>query len=337
MKPLFRLFSIGLLGFVMTSNAQFVASCPGVNAGPDVSQTCTDSCTTLNAQFLETAQSTQYRVDAIPYNPFPYTIGTGVSVGTDDVYSPIINLPFPFCFYGNNYTQVVVGSNGIISFDASLANAYCEWSYSTPIPSPTLDILSIMGPYHDIDPSVCGSVRQGIYGIAPCRTFVVSFDNVCHFSCNSLQSRHQIVLYESTGIIEVYVESKPTCTTWNSGNAVIGIQDGTGSNATAAPGRNTGPWTVSTPEAWRFSPDGAPTYSFNWFDMAGNNLGNSASLDVCPDVTSSYRAEIIYTSCSGATLTYNDTVEVSVAENFDFSVNVTDTADCGKVMESQPQ
>ena len=330
MKPLFRLFSIGLLGLAMTSNAQFVASCPGVNAGPDVSQTCTDSCTTLNAQFLETAQSTQYRVDAIPYNPFPYTIGTGVSVGTDDVYSPIINLPFPFCFYGNNYTQVVVGSNGIISFDASSANAYCAWSYSTPIPSPTLDILSIMGPYHDIDPSVCGSVRQGIYGIAPCRTFVVSFDNVCHFSCNSLQSRHQIVLYESTGIIEVYVESKPTCATWNSGNAVIGIQDGTGSNATAAPGRNTGPWTVSTPEAWRFSPDGAPTYSFNWFDMAGNNLGNSASLDVCPDVTSSYRAEIMYTSCSGATLTYNDTVEVSVAENFDFLVNVTDTADCGQ-------
>ena len=34
MKTLFRLFSIGLLGFAMTSNAQFVASCPGVNAGP---------------------------------------------------------------------------------------------------------------------------------------------------------------------------------------------------------------------------------------------------------------------------------------------------------------
>ncbi|MGC6468185.1 MAG: hypothetical protein ACON5M_01395, partial [Chitinophagales bacterium] len=128
MKTLLRLFSIGFLGLSMTSNAQFVASCPGVNAGPDALQTCTDSCTTLNAQFLETAESTQYRVDAIPYNPFPYTIGTGVSVGTDDVYSPIINLPFPFCFYGNNYTQVVVGSNGIISFDTNLANAYCEWS-----------------------------------------------------------------------------------------------------------------------------------------------------------------------------------------------------------------
>lgn len=330
MKTNIKLLLVALVSVTMTSKAQFVASCPGVNAGPDLSQSCTDSCTALNAQFLETAQSTQYRVDAIPYNPFPYTIGTGVSVGTDDVYSPIINLPFPFCFYGNNYTQVVVGSNGIISFDTNLANAYCAWSYSNPIPSTTIDVLSIMGPYHDIDPSVCGNVRQGIYGVAPCRTFVVSFDNVCHFSCNNLTSRHQIVLYESTGIIEVYVESKPTCASWNSGNAVIGIQDGSGTNATAAPGRNTGPWTVSTPEAWRFSPDGAPTYSFNWFDMEGNNLGNTANLDVCPDTTSSYRAEVVYTSCSGATLTYNDTVEVAVAENFDFSVNVTDTADCGQ-------
>ena len=101
MKKNIKLLLIALVSVTMTSKAQFVASCPGVNAGPDLSQSCTDSCTALNAQFLETAQSTQYRVDAIPYNPFPYTIGTGVSVGTDDVYSPIINLPFPFCFYGS--------------------------------------------------------------------------------------------------------------------------------------------------------------------------------------------------------------------------------------------
>ncbi|MEC9221591.1 MAG: gliding motility-associated C-terminal domain-containing protein [Bacteroidota bacterium] len=342
MKTNIKLLLIVLVSVTMTSKAQFVASCPGVNAGPDLSQSCTDSCTTLNAQFLETAQSTQYRAEPIPYNPFPYTIGTGISIGIDDIFSNVITLPFPFCFYGTNYTELTVGSNGIISFNTnnadpilnpSFANpgyAYCEWSFTDPLPSPNLYPPSICGPYHDIDPSVCGNVRQGVYGIAPCRTFVVSFDNICQFSCTTTQSRHQIVLYESTGIIEVYVESKPTCFSWNSGNAVIGIQDAAGANATVAPGRNTGSWTVSTPEAWRFSPDGAPTYSFNWFDMEGNNLGNAANLDVCPDTTSSYRAEVVYTSCSGATLTYNDTVEVAVAENFDFSVNVTDTADCGQ-------
>ena len=342
MKTNIKLLLIVLVSVTMSSKAQFVASCPGVNAGPDLSQSCTDSCTTLNAQFLETAQSTQYRAEPIPYNPFPYTIGTGISIGIDDIFSNVITLPFPFCFYGTNYTELTVGSNGIISFNTnnadpilnpSFANpgyAYCEWSFTDPLPSPNLYPPSICGPYHDIDPSVCGNVRQGVYGIAPCRTFVVSFDNICQFSCTTTQSRHQIVLYESTGIIEVYVESKPTCFSWNSGNAVIGIQDAAGANATVAPGRNTGSWTVSTPEAWRFSPDGAPTYSFNWFDMDGNNLGNTANLDVCPDTTSSYRAEVIYTSCSGATLTYNDTLEVAVAENFDFSVSVTDTADCGQ-------
>ena len=104
MKTLLRLFSIGFLGITMTSNAQFVASCPGVNAGVNLSQSCTDSCTTLTAQFLKTAQSTQYRAEPIPYNPFPYTIGTGISIGIDDIFSNVITLPFPFCFYGTNYT-----------------------------------------------------------------------------------------------------------------------------------------------------------------------------------------------------------------------------------------
>ena len=119
MKTLLRFFSIGFLGITMTSNAQFVASCPGVNAGPDASQTCADSCTTLNAQFLKTAQSSQYQVNAIPYNPFPYTIGTGISIGIDDIFSNVITLPFPFCFYGTNYTELTVGSNGIISFNTN--------------------------------------------------------------------------------------------------------------------------------------------------------------------------------------------------------------------------
>ena len=35
---------------------------------------------------------------------------------TDDVWSGIVNIGFTFNFYGNNYTQCVIGSNGLISF-----------------------------------------------------------------------------------------------------------------------------------------------------------------------------------------------------------------------------
>jgi len=67
----------------------------------------------------------------------------------------------------------------------------------------------------------------------------------------------QIVLYESTNNIEVYIEDKPVCSTWNSGNAVIGIQNGTGLIGIAPLNRNTGAWSA-THEAWRFHYIGDP-------------------------------------------------------------------------------
>ena len=45
-------------------------------------------------------ETTTYDVTSIPYAPFPYIGGTTVSVDTDDVWSPAIDLPFNFCFFG---------------------------------------------------------------------------------------------------------------------------------------------------------------------------------------------------------------------------------------------
>jgi hypothetical protein len=51
-----------------------------------------------------------YAVTPIPFQPFS---GTLTSLGTDDDrYSQIINLPFSFDFYGNNYNQIIVSTNG---------------------------------------------------------------------------------------------------------------------------------------------------------------------------------------------------------------------------------
>ena len=152
-------------------------------------------------------------------------------MNTDDVWSNVINLPFTFCFFGNTYNQLVIGSNGVISFDVSQQGVIIVGPLPTLCQVPSLPTNSIMGIYHDIDPSVCGAIRYANLGSYPCRTFVVNFDNVCHYSCTNLVSRHQIVIYESTNAIEVYVESKPTCASWNSGNALIGIQNAAGNVA----------------------------------------------------------------------------------------------------------
>ncbi|MFM7662162.1 MAG: hypothetical protein ACKO6A_05820 [Bacteroidota bacterium] len=74
---------------------------------------------------------------------------------TDDVWSGVANIGFTFNFYGQNYTQCVIGSNGLVSFNTNQANQYCPWSLvGGPIPNMTLVGArnSAMLTYQDINP-----------------------------------------------------------------------------------------------------------------------------------------------------------------------------------------
>lgn len=318
------------------------AGCPNISLGADslnlagdFDVTCEDNCTTVYAGVLETGLTTEYAVSAIEYNPpFPFNAGTGFSVGTDDVWSSALTIPFNFCYFGNTYNQIVVGSNGLMSFNTGFAGGYCPYAFTAQCPSPDLPSNSIFGVYHDIDPSVCGDARYAILGEAPCRVFVFNFDNVCHYESfftpctnpSNPTSTTQVVLYETTNIIEIYVQDKPTCTEWNSGNAVIGIQNIGGTQGYVAPGRQTGPWSASE-EAWRFTPDGTPNYEITWYDNDENIIGNGASIDVCiPPTGTSYVAEVLYTSCDGSLIAETDTIHIGI--DLDVEIEVEQVS-CG--------
>ncbi len=266
--------------------------CPDIDAGSNQNLNCTNNCTTLVADIFETGSTNQYSVSSIPYAPpFPFTGGTQIFIGIDDRWTNVITLPFNFCFYGNVYNQLVIGTNGVASFDLSLANNFCQWNFTTSIPTPGpppggIYNNSINGAYHDIDPEVTGfsflppffipnpaNINYAVLGAAPCRTFVINWSNVPHYTCNSLQTTQQVVLYETTNVVEVYIQSKPTCNSWNSGNAVIGLQNANGTQGITPPGRNTGNWSANN-EAWRFTPNGAPNWSVTWYDDAMNVIGN---------------------------------------------------------------
>ncbi len=302
--------------FIMSGSyslAQF-PGCPNVYAGQDSTLDCGVPCIDLNAVPFDAGATTSYAVNSIPYSPpvtFGQAGGTPVSVGTDDVWSGVINLPFDFCFYGQTYNQCVIGSNGCISFNTSYAFGYHEWSFTASIPSPVLvQSGDIFGPYHDIDPSVGGSVQWYLLGTAPCRIFVVTYNTIPMFSCNNLTSSHMIVLYETTNAIDVYVELREVCGTWNGGNGVIGVQNPTGSQGIAAPGRNTGPWGVTTPEGWRFLPNGAPIYTVEWFEGA-TSIGTGNTVNVCPTAPTTYTAVATYTSCNGTVIVEQDDVTIT--------------------------
>ena len=305
--------------------------CPNIQVA-DETVDCDNPCVDLIATFLQTGETTSYDVSSITYAPpYPFTGGTSAFVGIDDIFSGLITIPFDFCFYGNTYNQLVIGANGLISFDISLANAYCSYAYSSSIPS--TPILtgpyenSIHGAYHDIDPSIAGDINYAVLGAAPCRTFVVNFSNVAHFSCNNLLTTQQIVIYETTNAIEVYIEDKPTCATWNSGNALIGIQNIGATQGICPPNRNTGPWTA-TNEAWRFTPNGTPNYVVEWFNSVGVSQGfGDTLLNVCTQIQDNYTAEITYTNCNGAvvTETVTNTVFVNSAAGQIPSLGLIDT------------
>ncbi|MGB1033020.1 MAG: PPC domain-containing protein, partial [Flavobacteriales bacterium] len=97
--------------------------CPDIDAGDDISiPSCTDPCTPMDieAEVFESGFSDSYRVCEIDYAPpYAYNAGTPFSVAVDDVWTDVINLPFNFCFFGVNYNQAIVGSNGLISFDTT--------------------------------------------------------------------------------------------------------------------------------------------------------------------------------------------------------------------------
>ena len=297
--------------------------CPFVTSGgiglsganPPAIDCISSGCVDLEATYLQLGQTTNYTVEAIPYAP-PYQFNclqNPVSVNIDDVWSPVVNLPFNFCYYGNSYSSCVIGSNGILSFNSGLASTSSGYSFSNNLPSTTgaLFANTIYGVYHDINPGVGGEVGWELITLnTGCRALVASWSNVPMFSDNTILYTGMMVLYENTNVIEVYIKEKNVDNfdifPWNGGNAIVGVQNADGTAAVVAPGRNAldTNWEVAN-EAWRFTPSGTSLTSLKWFEGSGTNgpvVGTTDVLHVCPAATTTYTAEITYTLCNGTTI-----------------------------------
>lgn len=280
---------------------------------------CSNSCVDLISTPFQVGTTNSYTVSSISSTPpIPYNQpgGTPISVNTDDVWSPVVSLPFNFCFYGQTYTQCQISSNGSIKMGNQYASgSNAPWSISGNLPNASLSQQGdIFGVLHDINPSITStnpSIKWYLVGQYPCRMLCVVYKDVAHFSCTNLTSTFMMVLYETTNAIDVYVDSKPTCTSWNSGQAIIGIQKpGTSNQGVVAPGRNATPtWTVTTPEAWRFLPSGTAVYNANWY-ANGALVSTGDTINVCPSDSTVYSASVEYTRCDGTTIIATDSMTV---------------------------
>ena len=244
--------------------------------GEDVEITCADSCLTLVSPSIATVASggAEYEVEEIEYAlPYPFNQGS-VAINTgDDVYSSIIPLGFTFEFFGNNYTECRISSNGWFSFDTGETAGY---NPNGTNPNLNLPNNSVMGIYSDLNPSTCGNVRYDTYGTAPCREFVVTWNAICQFSCTSQQVSAEVVLYEGTNVIEIYLGNRPQCG-W--GSAVVGIMNQPATIGISPEGYNTGNWSA-TNEAWRFASGEVVEGTTLWYE-GDDYLGMGDTLNYC--------------------------------------------------------
>ncbi|MFN8393676.1 MAG: hypothetical protein U0176_03280 [Bacteroidia bacterium] len=211
------------------------------------------ACSLLFSLLVQAQNS--YTISSISFNPDPYTAGTPTGIAMDDIWGSVVALPFSFCYYDQSYDSIVIGSNGIVSFNLALASTYCQWPISGPVPNAAYDNLTIMAPWQDIDPSQGGTIKYDVRGVAPYRRFIVSYYEVPMFSCTSLKFSEQVILYETSNLIETHILTKPLCSTWNGGAAAHGMQVN-GTTAYMVPGRNYPTQWTAFGDGYRFSPVG---------------------------------------------------------------------------------
>ena len=258
------------------------------------------------------------------------------SLVTDDVYTDVVDIGFNFDFYGNTYNKMLISSNGYVTFDTTNAAAYSPWVIGMPIPNPGVEPENaIMVTWQDTDPNIGGAIYFGSYGASPNKVYVVTWCAIPMFSCNQLIYTSQLRMYEGSNKIEMYLQDKPLCITWNVGAGIQGTVDATSTNFDIVndpllllPRNFPLTWTA-TNEGWEFLPNGTTSYAINpipfvavaagattWTDGIGNVLGFGTSINVMPSVTTTYFATM-QSQCSGTVV---DSVTITVGSNITSNV-----------------
>ncbi len=331
-------------------------SCVPTNLnGKVVPLSCNTPCTNLVFQVPHLKSTSDYVISSIPFTPFQWLVSVGGTedpiLYADDKYSALYSLPFPFCFYDSTYTKAVIGSNGLITFDETNASTSNAYPITQPIPyaGGTQGVTApayypkaaIMGAFSDLDPRATESpadrlIQWRVEGTAPCRRFIVSYYRVGTFAALSCTigtastppspTTLQIVMYESTGLIDVFIENKYCTPGTNGGNAILGVQNWNRDRAVAGAGKNGTNWRASN-EGYRFTPNGSQSkfVSAELLSMTGTVLAAADTsttvqglLDIsfpniCPALGSTqYVVRTTFGSCPiGTNMVSLDTITVN--------------------------
>lgn len=294
---------------------------------------------------------------------FEYNQGTPfvlTSSNADDIWIAESQLPFKFSFFGQMYQKVYPGANGLMAFDYHQPQqpATCTFSYDAPSTlsstqtsyssTPYVYKNCIYGVYEDIDPNNqhCphnNAIRYGIVGSSPCRAFVFNYDNMGLYgvagqgNVNNYNT-YQMVFYEGTNIIDIFIKKRRCCASTNGGlntsstpanaekEGVVGLQNKTSSQILIAPGRGMTAWEVmpENAEGWRFTPI-TPLDEFGeltWYENVVDDdhiifhdpkVKNKINrITVSPTETTKYISKYTFTNAAEDEITVYDTTLIKV-------------------------
>ncbi len=200
-----------------------------------------------------------------------------------------IPIGFNYNFFGSTFSTLAVGTNGLMMFGTVPAYgtnpgelgqfAFTLTPQVFPNASNPGNVIAWLA--NDMiwsNTTENNSLRYWNDGIAPTRRFILEAKNIRNYNSASALSTVQVILYETTGIVEVHVlnaaASTPSTTEANC-RKTIGLQDATKTIGATAPGWSARTAIQTTPVAFRFSPPA--NYTYLWSPSTGLSSTNTST------------------------------------------------------------
>jgi hypothetical protein len=190
-------------------------------------------------------------------NAFSTISGTGSLLTTvsecDDCIENVA-LPFTFNFYGADYTNITVSSNGNIQFGGTSAAYFNDAIPTAAVPNNGAYVF-----WDDLNPFTQGDVYFQAGGVSPNQTMTIEWNNVSQYTAGGAfpvtSETFQMVLHEGSNNIEYRYGTISAARTDNIDNGTgqgptaddytIGIEDGTGTMAAFVAGTSLGTGNLS--------------------------------------------------------------------------------------------
>jgi hypothetical protein len=123
------------------------------------------------------------------------TVHPGTSLNFGDDQTQTVNLPFTFKYYGVNYNQISICSNGWLALGSETNTGY----NNTGIPNSSAPNKAVYALWDDLNPGYTGQPGDVYYyNDAINHRFVVEWFRVPHYGNQSTMETFEIILYDST-------------------------------------------------------------------------------------------------------------------------------------------